>query len=320
MPSWLELERNVRVCAVLGAVAIAFSSILVRLSHASPSTAAIFRCAYALPVLGVLAWAEDRRFGARSWRSRRVAVLSGVFFAADLIMWHHSIEDVGAGLATVLANVQVVLVPLVAWLVLGERPGRRVAAALPLALIGVVLISGAMEHGAYGRDPARGAAYGLGAGVAYVGFLLLLRRGGADLRRPAGPLFDATATAAIGCVIAGLAIGEADLAPDWPGAGWLATLALTSQVLGWLLITVSLPRLPAALTSLLLTVQPIGSVLLAALIFGESPTGLQLTGVALILAGLLTATRPERRRASVATGPRPIIGSTGSSAPGRGPT
>ncbi len=309
-----------RVCAVLGAVAIAFSSILVRLSHASPSTAAIFRCAYALPVLGVLAWAEDRRFGARSWRSRRVAVLSGVFFAADLIMWHHSIEDVGAGLATVLANVQVVLVPLVAWLVLGERPGRRVAAALPLALIGVVLISGAMEHGAYGRDPARGAAYGLGAGVAYVGFLLLLRRGGADLRRPAGPLFDATATAAIGCVIAGLAIGEADLAPDWPGAGWLATLALTSQVLGWLLITVSLPRLPAALTSLLLTVQPIGSVLLAALIFGESPTGLQLTGVALILAGLLTATRPERRRASVPTGPRPIIGSTGSSAPGRGPT
>ena len=47
-----------RVCALLGAVAIAFSSILVQLSHASPSTAAIFRCAYALPVLGVLALAR----------------------------------------------------------------------------------------------------------------------------------------------------------------------------------------------------------------------------------------------------------------------
>ena len=42
--------------------------------------------------------------------------------AADLILWHHSIEDVGAGLATVLANIQVGLVPLVAWLMLSERP------------------------------------------------------------------------------------------------------------------------------------------------------------------------------------------------------
>ena len=120
-----------------------------------------------------------------------------MFFAADLILWHHSIDDVGAGLATVLANIQVVIVPLVAWAVLSERPGRRVLAALPIALLGVLLISGVLEHGAYGRAPGRGAAFGLGAGLAYVGFLLLLRRSGADLRRVAGPLFEATATATV---------------------------------------------------------------------------------------------------------------------------
>src|SRR5437588_356844 len=244
MGRWLATERNVRVCAILGAVAIAFSSILVRLSHASPSTAAIFRCAYALPVLGLLAWLEDRRLGPRAWRERRVAVASGLFFAVDLILWHHSIGDVGAGLATVLANIQIVLVPLVAWMLLSERPGRSVFAAMPIALLGVALISGALEHGAYGRDPARGTVFGLGAGVAYVGFLLLLRQGGSDLRRPAGPLFDATAVAAVLCVVAGLVIGDADLMPDWPGAAWLITLALSSQVIGWLLIATSLPRLP----------------------------------------------------------------------------
>src|SRR5207248_2108583 len=106
---------------MLGAVAIAFSSILVRLSHASPSTAAIFRCAYALPVLGLIAWREDRRHGPRSWKQRRIAVASGVFFTIDLLLWHHSIGDIGAGLATVLANVQIVLVPLVAWAVLARR-------------------------------------------------------------------------------------------------------------------------------------------------------------------------------------------------------
>jgi drug/metabolite transporter (DMT)-like permease len=286
-----SLAANPRALAVLGAVAIAFSSILVRLSHASPSTAAIFRCAYALPILGLLAWREDRRLGPRVWRDRRAAIASGVFFAADLLLWHNSIKDVGAGLATVMANIQVVLVPLVAWAVLAEKPGRSVLAALPLALLGVLLISGALDHGAYGRAPTRGTLFGAGAGVTYVGFLLLLRRAGADLRRPAGPLFEATATALPLCVIAGVVIGDARLVPSWPSAGWLITLAITSQVLGWLLITTSLPRLPAAMTSVLLTVQPVGSVALGALILGESPSPLQLVGVGLILAALLTAGR-----------------------------
>ena len=302
MHGWPPQGRaGARAYAVAGASLIAFSSILVRLSHASPSTAAIFRCVYALPVLGALAWWEDRRHGARSWQDRRAAIASGAFFAADLIMWHHSIDDVGAGLATVLANVQVVFVPLVAWALLSERPGRRVLAALPLAGVGVLLISGVLEAHAYGRNPTRGALFGLGAGVAYVGFLLLLRRGGVDLRRPAGPLFDATATAAVLSIAAGVVIGDARLIPVWPGAGWLVALALSSQVLGWLAITVSLPRLPAALTSLLLTIQPIGSLAAGAAIFGEAPSALQLLGVVGVLAALLAATAPVRRRR--ATGP-----------------
>src|SRR5438270_777523 len=262
--NWVEGRE--RRCALLGAITIAFSSILVRLSHASPSTAAIFRCLYALPILGLLAWIEDRGLGRRSFRERRAGLLAGVFFAADLMMWHHSIADVGAGLSTVLANIQVLLVPLVAWAVLAEPPGKRLLIALPASLFGVLLISGVLESGAYGRDPGRGTLFGLGAGVAYVGFLLLLRRGGADLRRPAGPLFDATATAAVICTVAGVIIGDARLVPSWPSAGWLITLALTSQVLGWLLLTLSLPLLSAALTSLLLHIQPVGSGALGALI------------------------------------------------------
>jgi drug/metabolite transporter (DMT)-like permease len=289
---WVSNERLVRVSALLGTLAIAFSSILVRLSHESPSTAAIFRCFFALPALGWLAWREDRRLGARSWAARRAAVAAGVFFAADLILWHHSIEDVGAGLATVLANIQVVLVPLVAWAMLAERPGRRVLAALPIALFGVVVISGVLQHGAYGRAPGRGAVFGLAAGVAYVGFLLLLRRTGSDLRRVAGPLFEATLTATVVSAIAGLAIGDAEFLPGWPGVGWLAVLALTSQVIGWLLITTSLPRLPAAITSLTLTVQPVGSVALAALILSEAPSALQLVGVGVVLCAVITATAP----------------------------
>jgi drug/metabolite transporter (DMT)-like permease len=274
--------------AVAGAVAIAFSAILVRLAEVAPSTAAIFRCAYALPVLGALALWEDRRFGGRERRDRRLAAAAGVFFAADLIFWHHAIDDVGAGLATVLGNLQVAIVPFAAWAILGERIERRILVALPLVCSGVLLISGALETGAYGEHPLRGVMFGFLTGVTYAGFILVLRHGSSDLRRPAGPLFDATAVAAVTAVAAGAALGEADLVPSWPEHGWLVLLALSSQVLGWLLIAVSLPRLPAALTSVTLTVQPVGSVLLGVVLLGEDPSALQLAGVVCILAGLVS--------------------------------
>ena len=291
MPWLPSSEGAARVCALLGAVTIAFSSILVKQSGASPSTAAIFRCAYAVPVLLALALEESRRLGPRRARDRWAAIGAGVFFAGDLVLWHRSIEEVGAGLATVLANVQVILVPLVAWLLLREHPSRRVLAALPIAAVGVVLISGVVEHaGAYGANPGAGTLFGVGAGLAYVGALLLLRRGGADVRRPAAPLLEMTVTAAVTASIVGLVVGDADFVPRWPGAGWLILLALGSQVLGWLLITVSLPRLPAATTSLLLMIQPVGSLLLAAAIFGESPSVLQVCGVVAVIGAVLFAT------------------------------
>ena len=76
-------------------------------------------------------WWETGGCGPRSGRDRALAALAGVFFSADLICWHHAIEDVGAGLATVLGNLQVAFVPLVAWLALGERPAGAILATLP---------------------------------------------------------------------------------------------------------------------------------------------------------------------------------------------
>jgi drug/metabolite transporter (DMT)-like permease len=281
------LAARPRAMAVAGALTIAFSSILVRLSHTSPSTSAIFRCVYALPLLALLAWREDRRLGPRPARDRRLALAAGVFLGIDLLCWHRSIADIGAGLSTVLANLQVAAVPLLAWAVLGERPGRRVLAALPVVLGGIVLISGALEHGAYGDDPAAGALFGVITGLAYACYILVFRHGSAALRPPAGPLFDVTVSATVTTLAGGLLIGDADLVPSWPGHAWLVTLALTSQILGWLLIAQSLPRLPAAIASMLLTIQPIASVILAAIIFGEAPTVLQVAGVAALLAGLV---------------------------------
>jgi drug/metabolite transporter (DMT)-like permease len=313
MPGGLH-DRPI-LAALTGAVAISFSGILFRVAHVSPSTGAVFRCLYAVPPLWLLAKLEDRRYGLRPLKQRALAWLAGVFFAVDLIAWHQGIEEVGAGLATVLGNLQVVLVGLLAWAILRERPSNRSLAAIPVALVGVVLISGAFEHGAYGRNPGLGVAFGILTAVSYAGFLLVLRESNRDQRRPAGPLFDATLVAGLTCIPIGLVIGNLDWTPSWTAQGYLLLLALSSQVLGWLLISITLPRLPAALTSVLLTFQPVLSVLFAWAILDESPSALQLGGVALILCGLLVVStgrrtsRPAPEPGYVPAGPQESLGS-----------
>jgi drug/metabolite transporter (DMT)-like permease len=291
-------ERPV-FAGALGALVIAFSAILVDLAGVTPAAAAFWRCAYALPALGAIAWWEHRRYGPRSTRERWLAGAAGVLFALDILVWHYAIRDVGAGLATVLGNLQVVVVPFLALAVLGERVPRSILIALPPVCAGVLLVSGALENGAYGANPARGALLGVATGLAYAAFLLVQRQGSMDLRRPAGALFDMSLVAAIVSLAAGLVLGVDDIAPTWPSAGWLITLALTSQVLGWLLITVSLPRLPAAMTSIILTIQPIASVALGAILLGQEPSLLQLCGVTFILFGVLSVAVRRREPARV---------------------
>lgn len=291
---WSGLTSRPTLAAVLGAGCIAFSGILVRLADVSPDTAAVFRCLYALPLLGLIAWLERKRYGPTDSRDRRIAYLAGAFFALDLIFWHRSIIAVGAGLATVLGNLQVVFVGFVAWWLLGERPSSRIFVAVPVVLAGIVLISGIVEQGAYGTDPAMGTVYGILTALAYTAFVLLLRQANRDVRRPAGPLFDATLAAAILSAVGGLILRDLEM-PDAAAHGWLIALALSSQVLGWLLISISLPRLPAAVTSVVIMLQPVGSVFLAMWLIDETPSLLQLVGVALVLVGVAAVALARRR-------------------------
>jgi drug/metabolite transporter (DMT)-like permease len=293
--------------AVAGAASIATSATLVRLANVEPATAAAFRCLYALPVLALFAIRERRLAGAPSWRERRFALAAGVFFALDLVLWHHAINYVGAGIATVLGNLQVVFVTAAAWALLGERPSVRFLSALPIVLTGVVLITGVFESDAFGVDPVRGVIFGLGTSLAYAVALLLLRAGAGESRRGSAALFDFTLAAALVSAALGPVSGGFDPAPSWPAHGWLILLALVAQALGWLLISYALPRLRAAMTALLLLFQPVGAMLLAAVVLAEHPSALQLAGCGLVLAGVLLA---AQRRTAVGKARAEVVAAT----------
>ena len=284
-----------RLAALLGALCIAFSGIFYKYSDVSPSTVTVFRCLYGLPILILVGMIERRRYGPMAGRTVALAVIAGVFFAGDLLTWHHAVDYVGAGLATVLGNMQVLVVGFVAWAVLGERPPRAVIAATPIVLVGAILISGVIGKGAYGANPPLGVAIGTATALFYAGYLLIIRRGTHDIRRPAGPVAIATASTMIVALIAGLVVGDLDLVPSWPSHGWLILVGLTSQSIGYLLISMSLPRLPAAIVSIILLAQPVVTVLLARVLLDEIPSWFQAGGVLLIVGGIALATIPVGR-------------------------
>lgn len=261
----------------------------------SPSTGTVYRALFGLPLLALVGVAEWRRYGGLPATTIRLAAIAGLFFAGDLLLWHHAIEFVGAGLATVLGNLQVIFVGIVAWLVLGERPSRSTLLALPIVLLGVVLISGAVGGQAYGTNPGLGVVLGIGTAMCYAGYLLIIRRGGRDPRRPAGPVAVATVFVALAATGAGAVYGDLDLAPPLESLGWLALLGVTSQSAGYLFISISLPRLPAVITSIILLAQPVMTVVLSIVLLGEAPSAAQLLGVLLVIGGIAAATVPIAR-------------------------
>ena len=263
------MGRRPVLTAGLGAACISSSAVLVTLAHVGPATTAVFRCALALPVLILLAAIEQRRLGPRPAATRLYAMLAGL---------------------------QVLFVGVVAWLVLKERPDRRYLIVLPVVLAGVILVSGMFGGHAAGLDPVAGVVFGLGTSAAYACFLLILRGTSGTTPHVAGQLADATAGAALGSLVLGLLFGGLQLDIPWPSFGWLLLLAMLSQTAGWLLITSSLPRLPAAVSSLLLLLQPAAAMVLADVVLGERPTLTQIGGAVLVCLGVLAVARTGPQR------------------------
>jgi drug/metabolite transporter (DMT)-like permease len=271
-----------RISLAAGALCISASAVLLGLAGTTPATATAARSLFALPVVGLFAVRERRSAGPLSTSGHLSAVACGAMFAGDMMLWTQSIPEVGAGLSTVLVNVQVVIVPLLAWLVDRERTPRRFLLALPVVLAGVVLAGGVLEHGLSGADPSLGAVHAIGAALCYSGFLFLLRRGGQG-GQPMQTYAIVLGTSAAVAIAVGPSWHGLDLWPGWATLGWLVGVTVTGQLLGWLLVAYFTPKLPSAVGSALLLLTPVGAVLLGVVALAERPSPLQLAGCVLIL-------------------------------------
>lgn len=276
-----------RLLAALGSFCISLSSVFIKVSHTSGSTSAFWRCLLALPVLLAFA-ARERRANPGARRRVLLPLLAGAGLGLDFVLWGEAIPRVGAGIATVLLAVQVIIVPVLAFAFLAERPAKRFLAAVPVLLGGVVLAGGFAGTGSFGPDPVTGAVAAMLAGAGYAAYLFLIRLSGGRGTQ-AWSLVLATISAGVVALALGVPTGTLDLAPGWPAFGWLSALAVVGQLIGWILISAGLPRMTATTGATLMLLQPVGAVLLGIGLLGETPSVVQLVGCAGVVAAVCFA-------------------------------
>ena len=287
--------KKAMTIAILGGIIISFAPILYILSDANPLSGAFFRMLYALPFLGIIIWFRGL-LDPRSMNTRLIAIGAGIIFSLDFVSYHSAIDWVGTGIGTLIGNSQVIIVTLMSWWLFGEKPNLSIIISLPIVMFGLFLISGIWDDEPYGSHPGRGVIAGVFTAIFYSGFLIIYRFANRDLAPATNLQFDSTVGCAFGLLFLSflplqtIHIEPIDFQPTWPIHGWLLLLAILSQVVGWLAIAYSLPRLPAAYTSFAILLQPVLTIIWGVILLSESPSPQQSVGMFLILGSIIGVT------------------------------
>lgn len=279
-----------------GAVGIGFAPIFVRLSELPPTATAFHRLFLALPALWLWKLLEDRRAAARTdaepapqHRANAILLIAaGLFFAGDLALWHWSIRFTSVANATLLANFAPIFVTLAGYLLFSERFSRQFLFGMALAIAGAAILMG--ESLGFGAGHVFGDALGLTTAVFYAGYILSVAKLRASASTAAIMAWSGLVTCAALLTVT-LLLRETLLPATLEGWGVLFGLALLSHAGGQSLIAFALARLPAALSSVSLLLQPAVAAVLAWILLAEPLGPWQMSGALVILGGIYLARR-----------------------------
>ena len=256
-----------------------------------------FVLAAALLWLAVLA---TGRLGALRALPRRDAVLAlalgAIGYSAQAGGYFAALERLDASLLALLIYTFPVMVTVAAVALGRERASLRTAVALTLACGGLALVLAGAAGGAL--DPL-GTAFGLGAAVVYSAYILVSE--GVAARIGALSLSTLVCTGAAATLTLG-ALAGGGLHPGAvtaAGYGWLAAIAVVSTVGAVGLFFAGLRRVGPAAASILSTLEPVVTVALAIVAFGDSLGPVPLAGGMLVLSAVVAMRIPARRRESL---------------------
>ena len=293
----MRLLANPTLRLFIGAALISLSPVWVKLVGVSATSSAFWRVAIGGSVLAMFLLVTRRRLqlSAKLWGMLAIAAL---FLALDLWFYHRSIQYVGPGLSTLIANFQVFVMVAAGFLILREPPSTKQLVAIPLALFGLALIVG-LDWDALPEDYRRGIVFGLGAAVTYAAYLLSMRRSRQGSINPV-PIREIAVVSLLTAAILGMAAfaeGDSLALSSGSDIAWLACYGILSHGFGMMFIASSLPNVTTTQAGLALLLQPTLSFAWDVLFFARPMTSVELLGAAIALFAIYLGSRARSEQA-----------------------
>ncbi len=214
-------------------------------------------------------------------------LIVGAVFGIDMIFWHQAILDAGAGISTILANTQVFYLMLLGHFFDKDRMGLKNILSFILVMIGLKFLVGGLTLEGYPHY-FRGVIFALIGGVAYAIFTFLLSRKGRGEGISSLLILFVIVCGSSG-VISGVvqySIDGAFYVPEGEQWLWLISIAVVCQVIGWVVISTNLTKIPVASSGLILLIQPITAFIMGAILFNEPINASKLLGAVITLGAI----------------------------------
>ena len=273
---------------IIGAIAIAFSPIFVRFSDVDPIMTAFYRIFISLPFFlffssfNIIEKVKFPEFN----NSYVIFLVSGIFFALDLICWHWSIKLTTVSKATFLSNLAPIVVIIFSLIFLKERFSKFFYLAALLSMVGMLMLLG--ESFKFNKSQFIGDLLGVLTAVWYGSYIVTI----SQLRKKYNStsiMFLSGIVTAIILLIVSILFEQSLIPQSLFTITIIFLLGFICQFVGQSFITYSLAYLSASLSSLCLLIQPIAATVLAYFFFQEKLTIIQFFGSALILIGIYIA-------------------------------
>ena len=288
-------ERTPPAAALAVAIAaVSTSAVLVRWSSAPAVVLALYRVALTTLLLVPLLFTRYRgEFGAFRRRDWLVATATGAALAVHFAAYFESLAWTSVAASVTIVQSQPLFVAVGAAVVLDERVGRRRAAGIGVAVVGIIAMSaGDLLAGAAVRGPR--PLYGnalavLGAVMAAVYVLV-----GRSLRqRVAVVPYVLVVYSACAATLLVVAVAQGLPLTGYGRREWLIFLALAvgPGLFGHTVVNWALEHVESSVVSVSLLGEPVGATLLALILLAEAPGPTTLAGAVVVLLGIYVTSR-----------------------------
>ena len=222
-------------------------------------------------------------------RPSMTMILCGVFFGLDIICWHIALTMTSVANATFIVNLGNIVLGVLAWVVLKQRPNLYWALAVMFAAGGAFFLSkGGSLDGGSGRLEGDLMAV---MGGCFLAFYFLFASMARRTRSALEVIFWATVAEALVALAVALVLEGTIALPSSKALGISVGIAFLAQFCGQGLLVYGLGKTPPAIAGILVFAQAVTAALISWPLFGESLALMQIFGAGLIMCGIFLSQR-----------------------------